>query len=151
MARIHARKRGKHGSKKPIKDIPPSWLKYKTDEIKTLVLKLFNKELLPSKIGLYLRDVYGIPSVKVATGKRIVKLLKENKVKIDIPEDLFCLFKRAVKVRKHLEKSKNDLHSKRGLRLIESKILRLVKYYKRKKLLPEDWRYEPKEVELLVE
>ncbi|HIQ50834.1 MAG TPA: 30S ribosomal protein S15, partial [Nautiliaceae bacterium] len=50
-----------------------------------------------------------------------------------------------------LENHPKDLHSKRGLQLIESKIKRLVKYYKRKKVLPENWKYTPEIAKLLVE
>ena len=53
-------------------------------------------------------------------------------------------------LRKHLEKNKKDYSSKRGLELTESKIRRLVKYYKKRKVLPEDWKYDPEKAKLLV-
>jgi small subunit ribosomal protein S15 len=56
--------------------------------------------------------------------------------------------KRAVRVRKHLDEHPKDYHSKRGLQLIESKIHRLVKYYKREGILPPDWKYDPSKVAL---
>jgi len=61
------------------------------------------------------------------------------------------LMKRAVNLRNHLENHPKDLHSRRGLQLIESKIKRLVKYYRRKKVLPENWKYTPETAKLLVE
>lgn len=151
MARIHSRKRGKHGSKKPTKDMSPSWLKYKPEEIKKIILDLNSKGMQSSQIGSYLRDVYGVPNTKIVSGKKMIKLLKEEKIEKKLPEDLTSLMKRAIIMRKHLEKHKKDLHSKRGLKLTESKILRLVRYYKTRKVLPQGWRYEPKEIELLVE
>ena len=60
------------------------------------------------------------------------------------------LIKRAVNIREHLEENPKDLHSKRGLMIIESKIRRLVKYYTRNNVLPEGWRYDPKTAALLV-
>jgi small subunit ribosomal protein S15 len=44
----------------------------------------------------------------------------------------------------HLEKNKKDLNNKRALQLIEAKIHKLSRYYKREGVLPESWRYEPK-------
>jgi small subunit ribosomal protein S15 len=39
----------------------------------------------------------------------------------------------------------------RNLQLIESKIRRLVKYYKREEVLPQTWEYSLKNAELLLE
>ena len=151
MARIHARKRGKSGSKRPSRKTPPKWVRYRKDEVEKLVIK-FAKEGLPSaKIGLILRDQFGIPSVKSITGKTITKIMKENNLYPKIPEDLFNLLKQAVNLRDHLKKNKKDYTSKRGLELLESKIRRLVKYYVRKGILPEDWRYEPEKGKILVQ
>ena len=40
MARMHSRKKGKHGSKKPAKKSTPSWTRYKPKEIEMLIAKL---------------------------------------------------------------------------------------------------------------
>lgn len=77
--------------------------------------------------------------------------MKEHGLYPKVPEDLLNLMRRAVNLRKHLEQHPKDLHSKRGLQLIESKIRRLVKYYKSKGVLPADWRYTPETARLLVE
>lgn len=150
MARMHARRRGKSGSKKPLRKSPPTWVRYKPEEVEALVIKLAKQGKRMAEIGMELRDVYGIPSVKMITKKKILKILREAGLEPEIPEDLMNLIKRAVLVRKHLETHKKDLHSKRGLQLIESKINRLVKYYKRKGKLPADWKYEPEKAKLLV-
>jgi small subunit ribosomal protein S15 len=42
------------------------------------------------------------------------------------------------------------MSSKRGMQLIESKIRRLAKYYKREGKLPEDWAYNLEQAKLLV-
>ncbi|RLG17439.1 30S ribosomal protein S15 [Nanoarchaeota archaeon] len=144
------RRTGKHGSKKPIRKTPPSWLKYKPLEVERLVIKLFKEGNPPSKIGLILRDRYGIPSVKQVTGKKILKILEEHNLAPKIPEDLMNLIKRAVRLREHLKVHRKDKHGKRGLILIESKIRRLQDYYKREGKLPKDWSYDPEKAKLLI-
>ena len=57
-----------------------------------------------------------------------------------IPEDLYFLIKKAVAVRKHLERSRKDRDSKYRLILIESRIHRLARYYKRTGQLPPVWK-----------
>ena len=58
----------------------------------------------------------------------------------EIPEDLYNLIKKAVSVRKHLEKFRKDKDSKFRLILIESRIHRLARYYRTSKKLPPNWR-----------
>ncbi len=149
MARIHARKKGKAGSKKPA--IPAKWVGYKDKEVERLVIKLRKDGLQSSNIGRILRDQYGIPSVKSITKKTVTKILEENKILPEIPEDLLNLLKRAVVLRDHLAKNKKDYTSKHGLELLESKIRRLIKYYIKTKKLPKDFKYEPERAKLLVE
>lgn len=151
MARMHARKRGKAGSKRPSTKTTPKWVRYKKDEVIKLVLKFANEGNSSSNTGLILRDQFGIPSVKVITGKTISEIMNENKVYPKYPEDLFNLLKQAVNLRVHLEKNKKDYTSKRGLELLESKIRRLGKYYVRAGTLPENWRYDPEQAKLLVQ
>ena len=68
----------------------------------------------------------------------------------EIPEDLYHLIKKAVAVRKHLERNRADRDSKFRLILIESRIHRLARYYKRAKALPPVWRYESATAATLV-
>lgn len=150
MARMHTSSKGKAGSTKPVSTTSPSWLKLKKDEVVALVLKLAKKDNSTSKIGLILRDSYGVPDVKLITGKSISEILADNKLASEVPEDIQNLIKRAVSVRKHLSANKKDVASKRGLQLIESKIRRLEKYYKRSGKLPQRWKYNPEKARLLV-
>lgn len=121
--------------------MPPNWVTYKPKEVEKLVIKLAKQGLEPSKIGLILRDSYGIPDIRKITGKKITKLLVEHDLAPELPEDLANLIKRVGILKKHLEQHKKDAVSKRGLQLIESKIRRLVKYYKSVGKLPADWKY----------
>ena len=68
----------------------------------------------------------------------------------ELPEDLYCLIKKAVSVRKHLESNRKDRDSKFRLILIESRIHRLARYYKRAKTLPPNWKYESATASALV-
>nr|PNR61835.1 hypothetical protein PHYPA_000259 [Physcomitrium patens] len=58
----------------------------------------------------------------------------------EIPEDLYNLIKKAVAVRTQLERNRKDKDSKFRLILIESRVHRVVRYYKRKKQLPANWK-----------
>ncbi|MDP7141394.1 MAG: 30S ribosomal protein S15 [Candidatus Woesearchaeota archaeon] len=151
MARMHSRKLGKAGSTKPSKKIIPTWSKYKAKEAEILVKKLAKEGNSPSKIGIILRDTYGIPDVSIVTKKKITKILEENKLLKELPEDLMALIKKAIKEKKHMENNKHDKSALRGLQLTESKIKRLVKYYKRTKKLPFSWKFEPKKINLYIE
>ena len=95
----------------------------------------------PAMIGLTLRDSYGVPDVKTALGKKITKILKKHNLIAEIPEDLGNLIEKRENLKKHLTDNTRDTHNKQRLKLIEAKINRLVKYYKRKGLLPEKWHY----------
>jgi small subunit ribosomal protein S15 len=151
MARMHARVKGKSGSKKPLESKVPKWVEKKPKEIVTLVEKLSKKEMSSSQIGLALRDSYGVPSVKLMTGKSILQILTSAKLTGTIPEDLKNLIKKAITIRKHLKLNRKDNFSTRGLQLTEAKIRRLQKYYKREGVLPADWNYNPDRAELLVD
>lgn len=150
IARRYARKKGKSKSKRPPIKIPPRWVRYKKEEVEKLVVKLGRKKN-SAMIGTILRDQFGIPDVKTITEKSITQILKENELYPSIPEDMLNLLRKAVNLRKHLEVNKPDKHSKRGLELLESKIRRLGKYYMRKGILPQDWRYDPEKAKLLVQ
>lgn len=91
-----------------------------------------------------------------------------------LPEDLYHLIKKAVNIRRHLEKNRKDTDSKfrcvlaralrgcglaltgvcsavlRSLILVESRIHRLARYYKSKKALPPVWKYEAASASALV-
>ena len=147
---MHSRKRGKSGSKKPIKKTKKSWVRYSAKEIEQLTLKIAKTGKTPSQIGMSLRDNYGIPDVKLITKKSITKILKENNLAPKLPEDLMALINKSIRLMKHLSNFKKDQTVKRGLTLTESKINRLAKYYKRTKKLPSDWKYERRKAKMFV-
>jgi small subunit ribosomal protein S15 len=149
MARLHTRKRGASKSRKPAVKTVPTWVKLSKDEIISLVDKLAREGKTPAAIGQVLRDQYGIPSAKVMTGKRVVKIMEEKGSAPQYPADLMALIRRAVGMHKHLKANKKDTHNTQKLSHVEAKIKRLVKYYRGNKL-PADWKYDPAKAELLV-
>ncbi|MCE4612759.1 MAG: 30S ribosomal protein S15 [Desulfurococcales archaeon] len=144
------RKKGKSHSTRPARPSPPGWIVYSQEEIELLVEELAKKGYGPSMIGIILRDQFGIPLVKPILGKKITDILREKGLEPEIPEDLMALIRKAVNLRRHLDEHPKDLHAKKGLLDLESKIRRLTKYYKRIGKLPKDWEYSPEKAKLLV-
>ena len=125
-----------------------SWVQYERDEIEKLVVKLAREGNTKAKIGIILRDQYGIPSIK-QFGTRISDVV-DKEIKREIPEDLFNRLIKVVDLYQHLEKNKKDAKSKHSLDTVESKIRRLAKYYIRKGKLPKGWKYSIEKARLLV-
>lgn len=151
MARRYSGKKGKHGSKKPAKKTAPSWIRYQAKEVEMLIAKLAKEEKGASQIGTLLRDTYGIPNVLALCGKSISAILREKKALPEVPEDLIALFKKYVAVKKHINSNKHDQTAARGLKITESKINRLVKYYKRAGRIPESWKFDAERAGFLGE
>ena len=138
MARTHARVKGKSGSTRPVAaDL--SFVTMKKAEVEKLIIKFAKEDMNQSKIGLVLRDTYGVPSIKKITGTSIGKILEKQKLKFAIPEDLQALVVKAKRLTKHLGTNLRDTHNSRGLQLIESKIRRLSNYYKKAGKIPANW------------
>jgi len=97
--------------------------------------------LSPSEIGLKLRDEHAIPLVKPMMGKSLTQVLSDNNIKTEMPEDLDKLVKKALGLQKHLKIHNSDSRNVRSLELVEAKIHRLSKYYKRTGKLPQNWKY----------
>ena len=135
------RRKGKSHSRRPVSKRMPSWCKYSPEEVEAFIIKFAKDDIPPSKIGIILRDQYGIPLVKPITGKSINETLKENNLSLPIPEDLNNLISTATRLSRHLSKNRSDTANKHALELGISKIHRLAKYYKKRGLLPENWKY----------
>jgi small subunit ribosomal protein S15 len=141
MARIHAHTRGKSHSTRPASPSLPTWLTMTPGEVSSLVISLSKEGLSPSEIGLNLRDHHAIPLVKPITGKTITQLLSDGDVKKELPEDLGNLVEKAIGLQKHIKNHNTDHRNVRSLELIEAKIHRLSKYYKRSGRLSKNWKY----------
>ena len=128
----------------------PEWIAYSNEEIEDLIIRFKKEGRSTSEIGIILRDQYGIPSVRAVTGEKITAILKRHEQVQEYPEDIMNLIKRAVNIRDHLKENPKDLHTRRGLGIIEARIRRLGAYYTKNNQLPEGWRYDPQEAALLV-
>jgi small subunit ribosomal protein S15 len=148
---MHSRKKGKSGSKSPLKSNKAIWEKYSQKEVVMLVEKLAKQGKTSSEIGIILRDTYGIPDIKLITKKTITEILREKELHPKLPEDIIALVKKSITIMEHIEANKHDQPSIRGLTLTESKIKRLSKYYKKRGLLPLDWRFSKTNAKLLLE
>jgi ribosomal protein S15P/S13E len=136
--------KGKSHQTRPVSKRSPNWCKYQPEEVEALIVKLAREGNSPSRIGTILRDQHSVPLTKPITGKRVMKILKENQLAPSLPEDLASLLKKAESLALHLEKNKTDLYNKRSLQLIEAKIHKLSRYYKHKDILPSNWKYQAK-------
>jgi small subunit ribosomal protein S15 len=150
MARMHSRKKGSSRSRPPMGAKVPEWSDTSKEELEKIVMKLHDSGISSSRIGLTLRDQYGVPSAKLVLGKNLNRFLKENNALPEIPEDLGNLMRRALHIRKHLKSNAKDVHNKRALQLIENKIRRLVKYYHDSGRLATGWEYKPETAEILI-
>ena len=56
--------------------------------------------------GVILRDSHGVAQVRFVTGNKILRILKGKGLASEIPEDLYYLIKKAVNIRKHMERSR---------------------------------------------
>lgn len=137
------KEKGRSHSIRPVGKRPPTWCRYQPEEVEALVLRLAKEGNNPSRIGIILRDQYGVPLVKPIVGKSITEIMKENEMAPSIPEDLEVLLRKAARLHAHLERNRSDRYNKRALQVIEAKIRSLGEYYKRKRVLPQDWKYTP--------
>ncbi|CAF9909030.1 MAG: ribosomal 40S subunit protein S13 [Alectoria fallacina] len=171
MGRLHSNGKGISASAIPYNRTPPAWLKVTPEQVVDQICKLAKKGATPSQIGVVLRDSHGAVAIyplqlcSVLTHKvrgRPGEICNRDSYMTglapEIPEDLYMLIKKAVAVRKHLERNRKDKDSKFRLILIESRIHRLSRCklpaplfeyladenvdYKSVGVLPPTWRYE---------
>ena len=142
MGRLHSHNYGKSHSTRPLDPKAPSWIKQDAKEIEELIVKYAKDDLSVSQIGIKLRDQHSIPLVKPIIKKTISRVLEENDLKTDLPEDLDNIVKKAIGLQKHLKSNKKDNRNIRALELIEAKVHRLSVYYKKIGRIPKNWKYK---------
>lgn len=150
MARMHTRSKGQSGSKKPYRAQPPAWSNTNKEEIEKTILQLAAQGKSTSEIGMVMRDRYGVPDITLVTGKKVLATLKENNAAPKVPEDIHNLIVKVLELKKHIDRNPKDVHNKRSLNNMESKIRRLEKYYRREGVLPMDWKYSMERAEMLI-
>ncbi len=150
MARMYSRRKGKSGSTRPNRTETPSWVEIDAEELEEHIVRLWKADKSSSEIGMVLRDQYGIPDAKLVTNKKIMHTIRDHGLAPNFPEGMRNLIVKALRLRTHLGENKRDIHNKRALQLTESKIRRLVKYYRKTGVLPADWVYKPDTAEMLI-
>ena len=150
MARMHTRRKGVSCSKRPMITENPEWVPLTATEIEDLIVQFTESGFTSARTGLVLRDQYGVPNVRLATGKTVTEIMKEKGVMPDLPEDLSNLMRKAISLNVHIKNNKGDVSNLRGLNLIEAKIRRLERYYKKNGVLPANWRYSLANAEIML-
>ncbi len=95
------------------------WVKLTPEQIGKLVVEMNKEGLNASQIGIKLRDEHAISSIKSVTGKNMKQFIQN-----------------------HLKSNKGDRKNVRSLELLEAKVHRLSKYYKKKNVIPKNWKYK---------
>jgi small subunit ribosomal protein S15 len=151
---MHTRRRGSSASDRPEADEPPEWSDVDPAQIEDRVVELAEDGHSPAEIGMKLRDegVTGtpVPDVKLATGKKVTEILEENDAEPEVPEDLRALMERAIRLREHVEDNPQDAQNKRALQNAESKVRRLVDYYRGDEI-DEEFAYSYEAAQRLLE
>lgn len=140
MARMHSSGKGQSISMKPLSTTVPVFTTKPIYEIKKDIIHHANKGMVPSAIGNMLRDQYGVGSPQDILGKSLLQFCRENKCAPIIPEDLASLIEKSNSIRSHLLAHKKDNDAKYRLNLINSRLHRLIRYYKEKSVLPGNWK-----------
>lgn len=140
MARMHCKSKGVSESTLPYNKVKPYWVSQSKEEIVEIILNLSRKGYKPSEIGRIMRDEYAVGHVKSMTSSNILKTLRENDLAPEIPEDLGALRNKCISIINHLNTFKNDKNARYRLNLIESRMYRLSRYYKRKQVIPSGWK-----------
>jgi len=142
---MHKEAHGSSGSSKPVEKDNPDWVEFGEDEIIEIILELREEGLDPAQIGLRLRDEYGIPSVKQATGKKLTEILEEEDEAPVIPEDLNNLVEKAESIQSHVDENPTDEQANRQLELTKAKVRKVADYHRENGNIQEDWEYEADE------
>lgn len=78
MGRLHSKGKGISASAVPYSRNAPSWLKTTPEQVVDQICKLAKKGATPSQIGVVLRDSHGIAQVKLVTGMRLSRGMRDR-------------------------------------------------------------------------
>jgi small subunit ribosomal protein S15 len=107
------------------KMVKPAWLKITEPELEKIIAELAGKNS-PSKVGIILRDQYGVPTTKLY-GKKLSHYLKNAGV--ETKEDLENAGKKVEKIKEHMKINITDKKAKHKLQKAQSRLNVLKKYY----------------------
>ena len=80
MGRMQSKGKGKgiSSTATPFKRRCAKWVVHTPRTISDLIVTMAKKGMSPSQIGVTIRDKEAVPSIKLLTGQKIVRLLKKN-------------------------------------------------------------------------
>jgi small subunit ribosomal protein S15 len=148
MARLHTRRHGRSKSRKPA-DIGTQG-GAEASKVEEAIVAYAKQGIKPALIGQRLKEEHKVGYLKPVLGKRLSAFLEEHGFKSEIPPDMLDLMRKAVNMRKHIGAERKDVHNITKLHLVESKILRLSKYYRSTGRLPGNWKYDPEKAALII-
>ena len=96
----------------------PLWIKMNEEQLKKVIVELSEKNA-PSKIGIILRDQYGIPTTRVF-GKKLKAYLTE--LGIERNEDLENAESKVKNLKEHLKNNITDRNGKHRLQKAQSRL-----------------------------
>ena len=89
----------------------PSWVALRPAELEKIVIDLSKQGETPAKIGLVLRDKYGVPKAKLL-GKRISQIIKESGQ--EIPSEKSYVDAEINTLESHIKIHKHDYSAQRS-------------------------------------
>ena len=108
----------------------PEWLKISLEELENIIVELAKQGMPSEKIGLILRDQYGIPKTKIY-GKRISQIIEE-KLNIKKQDNLQNIKRKIERMMAHLAKNRQDKKVKKCLQNQETRSIKLERYNKKR-------------------
>jgi len=108
----------------------PKWLKLSEVELKKIITELIKTEEQPAKIGLILRDKYGVPTTRVY-GKKLAVYLREAGLTTNI--EVKNAEKKFERMKEHLKENITDRKTKHKLQKAQSRMNIIRKYAAKKK------------------
>jgi len=148
---MYTSSKGASGSSKPFVEGAPEWSNTDKAEIEEIILNLARQGKSSAEIGTILRDQHAVPDVRLVLGERLSSVMEAADASGTYPEDMMNLMRKVVNLLDHLGENRKDLHNRRALEIMESKIRRLAKYYSSEGKIPSDWKYQRDQVRLMVE
>lgn len=106
----------------------PIWLKLTEEELKKIIVQLAEK-YPPAKVGIILRDQYGVPTTRVY-GKKLGAYLKE--LGIDTNPDKENAAKKLARLKEHFKDNITDKKAKHRLQKAQGRANSTVRYALRK-------------------
>src|SRR3989304_1024330 len=79
MARMHARRKGRSGSRRPLGAKNPDWVPLEPDEVEETIMRLAAPGKASAEIGLVPRGQYGVPTVRPAI-RRLARYYQDRGV-----------------------------------------------------------------------